>query len=126
MDAAAPAGAILVVEDDQQIAAILTDLLEGEGYRVATAVDGQALALAQADPPALVLLDVMMPGMDGAEVCRRLKADPRTRDVPVVFVTALPPDVLLARLGGCAYEGLIRKPFGLDEVLATVRRMTSE
>jgi CheY-like chemotaxis protein len=124
MDAAGSGRFVLVVEDDLQIAAILADLLEGEGYRVATAVDGQALPLALADPPDLVLLDVMMPGMDGAEVCRRLNADPRTRDVPIVFLTAMPPDALLPRIADCAYRGLIRKPFGLDEVLDAVRRMT--
>ncbi len=116
------AGAVLVVEDDPHIAGVLTDLLEDEGYRVRLGVDGQALAAALADPPRLVLLDVMMPGMDGIEVCRRLKGDPRTRDVPVVFVTAMPTDVLSTRLGDTPYEGVIRKPFTLLDVLDTVQR----
>ena len=113
---------VLVVEDDPHIAGVLTDLLEDEGYRVRLGVDGQALAAALADPPRLVLLDVMMPGMDGIEVCRRLKGDPRTRDVPVVFVTAMPTDVLSTRLGDTPYEGVIRKPFTLLDVLDTVQR----
>ncbi len=116
------AGAVLVVEDDPHIAGVLTDLLEDEGYRVRLGVDGQALAAALTDPPRLVLLDVMMPGMDGIEVCRRLKGDPRTRDVPVVFVTAMPTDVLSTRLGDTPYEGVIRKPFTLLDVLDTVQR----
>ena len=122
MSAGQPSGSILVVEDDLQIAAVLADLLEGEGYRVTTGVNGAAVDQALAHPPGLVLLDVMMPGMDGTEVCRRLNADPRTRDVPVVFLTAMPPHVLASRLAGCSYKSVIRKPFGLTEVLDAVER----
>ena len=116
------AAIVLIVEDDQQIVGVLTDLLVDEGYRVIAGVDGQGLAVALAEPPALVLLDVMMPGMDGVEVCRRLRADPRTRDVPIVFLTAVPPEVLAQQLGDLPYQGVIRKPFRLDEVLDTVER----
>ena len=122
MSAEQDSGSVLVVEDDLQIAAVLTDLLESEGYRVTTSVNGAAVGQAQAEPPDLVLLDVMMPGMDGTEVCRHLNADPRTRDVPVVFLTAMPPDVLAPRLVGCTYRTVIRKPFSLTEVLDTVER----
>jgi CheY-like chemotaxis protein len=112
---------VLVVEDDPQIAGVLTDLLEDEGYRVATGVVGQGLAAALADPPNMILLDVMMPGMNGIEVCRRLKSDSRTQDVPVVFITAMPIDVLTGQLDNCPYEGVIRKPFLLLEIVETVR-----
>ncbi len=115
-------GSVMVVEDDLHIAGVLTDLLEDEGYRVTTGVDGDALVTVFAAPPRPILLDVMMPGMDGIEFCRRLKGDPRTRDIPVVFVTAMPTDVLTARLGDCPYEGVIRKPFTLTEVLDAVER----
>lgn len=113
---------VLVVDDDAQIASIIADLLEGEGYAVRTGVNGAALSAALADPPGLVLLDLMMPVMDGSEVCRRLNRDPRTKDVPIVFLTALPPDVAARRLAGCDYERIIRKPFSLTEILATVER----
>jgi putative two-component system response regulator len=80
---------ILVVDDFKTNVEYLRDILEAE-YRVLAAYRGdQALALATAEKPDLILLDVMMPGMDGYEVCRRLKADPRTRGIPVIFVTAL-------------------------------------
>lgn len=115
-------GQILVVEDDLGIAALLTDVLEDEGYRVTTSVDGAAVLLALASPPDLVLTDVLMPGLDGTEVCRQLKADPRTRAVPVVLMTALPPDLVAARIAGCAYEGLLHKPFDVSTILATVAR----
>ena len=113
---------ILIVEDEPGIAEILADLLADEGYAPAISADGAALAAARADPPGLVLLDAMMPGMDGPEVCRRLKADPRTAQVPVVFLTALPTQALAARLGECPHEGVLPKPFHLDDVLAVVRR----
>ena len=112
---------VLIVEDEPGIAAILADLLADEGYAPAVSADGAALAEARADPPGLVLLDAMMPGMDGPEVCRRLKADPRTVRVPVVFVTAMPREALAARLGDCPHEGVLPKPFHLDDVLALVR-----
>ena len=115
-------GRILIVEDEPGLAEVLTDLLGDEGYQTAVSVDGAALAAARANPPGLILLDAMMPGMDGPEVCRRLKADPRTARVPVVFVTAMPRDTLAARLGDCPHEGVLPKPFSLDDVLAVVRR----
>ena len=68
---------VLIVEDEPTIAETLADLLSDEGYVPTIGVDGAALAVAHAEPPALILLDAMMPGLDGAEVCRRLKADPR-------------------------------------------------
>ncbi len=105
---------VLIVEDEAGIAEVLADLLGDEGYETAVSVDGAALAEAADAPPALILLDVMMPGMDGPEVCRRLKADPRTARVPVLF--------LAARLGDCAHEGLLGKPFDVDELLAAVRQ----
>ena len=113
---------VLVIEDDPGIAGILVDVLGDEGYRVATADDGRALALALTEPPDLILLDVMMPGMSGVEVCRRLRADPRTAAVPVVFLTAVPHDVLRPQVAAYAPRALLRKPFGLAEVLEVVER----
>lgn len=113
---------VLVVDDDAQIAAVIADLLESEGYGVRTGVDGGALSTALADPPGLVLLDLMMPVMDGTEVCRRLNSDARTKHVPIVVLTALPPDVAARRLTGCDYRRIIRKPFSLTEILDTVAR----
>ena len=79
---------ILVVDDTALNLALVTDLLKGS-YKIKVATNGErALAIAAASPPDLILLDVMMPVMDGYETCRRLKADERLRDIPVIFLTA--------------------------------------
>ena len=113
---------VLIVEDEAGIAEGLADLLGDGGYVTGVSLGRAALGAVVDAPPALILLDVMMPGMDGPEVCRRLKADPRTAAVPVVFITALPPETLAARLGDCPHDGVLPKPFHLDDVLAVVRR----
>jgi CheY-like chemotaxis protein len=80
---------ILIVDDVPKNLQVLALLLDKAGYRVSMAMDGpQALAMVAQEPPDLVLLDIMMSGMDGLEVCRRLKADPGTREIPVIFLTA--------------------------------------
>mgnify|MGYP001821810001 CR=1 FL=1 len=79
---------ILVVDDNAANLDVMLQLLEPLGYELAIATSGEkALRVADHFRPDLVLLDVMMPGMDGYEVCRQLKAEPATRDIPVVFVT---------------------------------------
>src|SRR3954451_13579926 len=81
---------ILVVDDIEANVRVLEAKLTAEYYDVISATDGStALAMAAADTPDIILLDIMMPGMDGFEVCRRLKDDPLTRHIPVVLVTAL-------------------------------------
>jgi putative two-component system response regulator len=85
-----PRTTLLVVDDTPENLAILVGLLQPE-YRVCVATDGsRALGIIESnDPPDLILLDVMMPGMSGFEVCKRIKANPRRRDIPIIFVTAL-------------------------------------
>ncbi|MBF0256250.1 MAG: hybrid sensor histidine kinase/response regulator [Gammaproteobacteria bacterium] len=112
---------ILVVDDELINLQILTDLLEHH-YQVMAAPQGEkALQLAVQQPqPDLILLDIMMPDMNGFEVCRRLKSDPQTRDIPVIFVTALTDTQQESQglaLGAVDY---ITKPFSADVVLARV------
>src|SRR5215475_1061048 len=80
---------ILVVDDEADSLSLLTGILASEGYRVRAAENG-GLALASVDAwlPELILLDIRMPGMDGFEVCRRLKAGDKSQNVPVIFITA--------------------------------------
>jgi PAS domain S-box-containing protein len=112
---------ILVVDDSAPNLALLLDLLSGSGYRVSAAEDGES-ALEQAGyaRPDLILLDVLMPGMDGFAVCARLKANPATQDIPVIFLTALADTVDKVKgfeLGAVDY---ITKPFQIAEVSARV------
>jgi two-component system alkaline phosphatase synthesis response regulator PhoP len=82
-------GRILVVDDEIYIVHILDFSLGMEGYEVLTALDGeQALEKARNEKPDLIVLDIMMPKLDGYETCRRLKADPETKDVPVILLSA--------------------------------------
>jgi CheY-like chemotaxis protein len=111
---------ILLVDDQPANLNLLYELLEGEGYRISVAPSGPvALKVVEQAEPDLILLDVMMPGMDGFEVCRRLKQDEKTQDIPVVFITALTEDVVQGfQAGGVDY---ITKPFRDEEVLVRVR-----
>ncbi|MEG4589050.1 response regulator [Microcoleus sp. MOSTC5] len=113
---------ILVVDDTPTNLQVLFDLLSEQGYRVAIAKNGEtALQRVQLSEPNLILLDVMMPGIDGFETCQRLKANPATRDIPVIFMTALSDSVDQVKglsLGAVDY---ITKPIQHEEVLARIR-----
>ena len=113
---------ILVVDDTPASLQLLADLLTEAGYVVRVAPEGSmALHSALARPPALILLDVRMPGMDGYELCQRLKEAAQTRDVPVIFLSALRETTDKVRgfaLGAVDYIG---KPYQAEEVLARVR-----
>lgn len=119
---AADTGYILAVDDTPMSLRLLTEILRSDGHTVRSAVSGElALRAARAQPPQLVLLDVNMPEMDGFEVCRRLKQEPRLRDVPVIFVSALSDTedkVKGFNLGAVDY---VTKPFQRQELLARVR-----
>jgi PAS domain S-box-containing protein len=117
-----PHNDILIVDDEVANLKLLAQLLAQQGYQVRPAERPQlAIDSARAQPPALILLDVKMPKMDGFEVCRRLKQDERTHDIPIIFISAL-QDVL-DRVRGFNAGGVdfITKPIQEDEVLARVR-----
>jgi len=107
-------GRILVVDDDPRLLHIVEMYLSIEGYDVVTAENGEdGLKEAEAARPDLVILDIMMPGMDGIEACRRIRTNAETQSVPVVMFSALSSDddVERARLAGANH--LITKPFNL-------------
>ena len=122
MTAALAPKTILVVDDNPTNLDVLSETLTSVGFRVAFAVDGEsAIKQVKYRPPELILLDVMMPGIDGFETCQRLKADPITKDVPVIFTTALVDAANKVKglsLGAVDY---ITKPFQHEEVIARVR-----
>ena len=102
---------ILVVDDDPSNRKLLDTLLRHEGYAVTSAASGAAaLAAVAIRPPDLILLDLMMPDMDGFDVVRRLRASPETSSVPVVMVTALNDDASRLRLAAAGVDRLIVKP----------------
>ncbi len=112
---------ILVIEDEEKILNFLRRGLIYEGYRVETAMDGSAgLASARDNPPDLVILDWMLPGIDGLEVCRRLRA---ASNVPILMLTA--KDAVADRVQGldAGADDYLVKPFALDEVLARLRAL---
>jgi sigma-B regulation protein RsbU (phosphoserine phosphatase) len=119
--AGASKGNILIVDDTPANLRLLSQMLAEQGYRARPVPDGTlALAAARAEPPDLVLLDVRMPEMDGYEVCEHLKADAETRDIPVIFISALDATqdkVRAFTAGGVDY---VTKPFQTEEVLARV------
>lgn len=122
VDTLAQESTILVVDDMPTNLQVLFDLLTEQGYRVAIAKNGEtALQRLQTSQPNLILLDVMMPGIDGFETCQRIKANPTTQNVPVIFMTALSDSVDKVKglsLGAVDY---ITKPIQHEEVLARIR-----
>ena len=113
---------ILIVEDEPDILEVLEYNLKRESYRVLTAKSGTAgLALSRSENPDLVLLDLMLPGMDGIDVCRKIKEDPLTRSIPIVMVTAKgeESDVVLGL--GMGADDYVTKPFSPRELIARVK-----
>src|SRR3569623_1043773 len=116
---------ILVVDDIEANVRLLEAKLSAEYYQVLPVTDGvTALALAASEKPDIILLDVMMPGMDGFQVCRRLKDDPATRHIPVVLVTAL--DGRADRIAGldAGADEFLTKPIDDIMLFARVRSLT--
>ncbi len=113
---------ILVVDDEPGVRGFLRDLLAEEGYEVVLASDGEeALGLAELENPEVILLDINMPGIDGIEVCKRLKAREETRYIPIIIITALDDRGFLAYLEGA--DDFIIKPFNSMELTFRVRSM---
>jgi signal transduction histidine kinase len=116
------AGSVLVIDDVPDNLRLLSGILKGQGYKPRPVPNGRlGLRAARNDPPDLILLDVDMPGMNGFEVCRALKADEKTRDIPVIFVSAL--EGTADKVEGLSVGGVdyISKPYQAEEVLARVR-----
>lgn len=115
---------ILIVDDNPTNLLLLKNLLRQQGYEVRCARSGKmALYSAQAFPPDLILLDIMMPEMDGYEVCRRLKASAATAQVPVVFVSALDAATEKEQAFAVGAVDYISKPYQIQDILYKVQQM---
>jgi two-component system cell cycle response regulator DivK len=114
---------ILLVEDNERNVKLLRDVLRATGYRTLEASTGHhALALAAAHEPALVLMDIRLPDMDGVEALRRLRLDERTASIPVLAVTAQAMKGDSERFTEAGFDGYLSKPVDVDALLAAVER----
>lgn len=114
---------ILIIEDDPDIADILRYSLEVKKFetRVAfTGKDGLSASLDRDNPPALILLDLLLPGMNGIEICRRLRREPLTERVPIIMVTAKASETDFANARAVGVDDYITKPFSIHEVLERI------
>jgi two-component system cell cycle response regulator DivK len=113
---------ILVIEDHEDNRRILRDLLTSAGYEPIEAVTGEeGVSLAETHSPDLILMDIQLPGLDGYEATRRIKANPALRQIPIIAVTsyALSGDDVKAQEAGC--DGYVTKPFSPRALLAKIR-----
>ncbi len=115
---------VLIVDDNHQNLELLQAYLEEFHCRTLTAYDGpEALEILKKKPPDLVILDIMMPQMSGFEVCRRLKKDPKTTDIPVIMVTALNEPGDIERSIDCGADDFLSKPVNKWELMTRVKTM---
>jgi two-component system cell cycle response regulator DivK len=115
---------ILIVEDNLKNMKLVRDLLKAKGYETLEATTGeQGVALALAHEPDLVLMDIQLPDINGIEAFERIRADPRTADVPVVAFTASVTPTDRNRITQAGFSGFVSKPIELKQFLATIKRM---
>lgn len=111
---------ILIVDDSQSILDVMSLALEAEGYEVITSATDAPLRHMQGDLPDLILLDVLLSGEDGGEICQRLKSDERTRHIPIILISAHAG--LHETAARCGADGFLIKPFHLQELREVVNR----
>jgi two-component system, cell cycle response regulator DivK len=117
------AGHVLIVEDNELNMKLVRDVLQASGYRTLEATSGEAaLELVRSHMPALVVLDVQLPGIDGVETLAALRADERTASIPAVALTAQAMTGDGRRFLDAGFDEYLSKPVDLEELLATVRR----
>ncbi|WP_370327751.1 response regulator transcription factor [Euzebya sp.] len=117
----------MAVDDDHVIRGLLEVNLEMEGHDVVTAVDGRdALEKVQTDPPDLILLDVMMPNVNGWQVAETLKQDPRTRTIPIIFLSARAMEADVRKGTDLGVQAYVTKPFDPIDLMELVNRLIAE
>lgn len=114
---------ILVIDDDRMVHAMLKPILGAHGFVVSSAFNGEAgLAMAETGQPDLIILDVIMPTLKGREVCKRLKASPLTKDIPVLFLTAKDSDDDVAAELSAGAIGHLTKPLNSTGLIRSVKK----
>ena len=116
---------ILIVDDEEDVLLVLEKGLMSAGYSVISADNGSdAIKLARAERPDLIILDVVMPEMDGSEVAASLRQDPSTNDIPVIFLTCILTKQEEARMGHLIAKNIfVAKPYKIEELLAQVEKL---
>ena len=117
-----PGELILIVEDNEKNRKLERDILQFHGYRTMEADTAEeGIGLAQATPPALILMDIQLPGMNGIEALQHLRGDPRTRAIPVIAVTASAMTHDRQKIMAAGFDGYLAKPIEVTQFVATVR-----
>ena len=112
---------ILIIDDEHNLVDAISNILKHEGFVTIEAFDGESgLKKAQQEKPHIIILDIMMPGMDGFEVLKRLKEDPSTADIPVIMLTAKTEDSAVIESWRKGADFYIPKPFEIDELLHVI------
>lgn len=115
---------ILVIDDDESILDAVSLILQDEGYEVSSSIKGdEAVSLVHAFKPDVILLDVLMSGKDGREICMLLKRDASTRQIPIIMISAHPTAQADAKTSGA--DAFLAKPFDTDQLLKMISRYTS-
>ena len=115
---------ILVIDDNPVIVRLDKSLLGSKHYEVLTALDGEeGLKMARERSPDIIFLDIILPGMHGFEVCKRLKEDPGTRHIPVIIVTGSGLEDIARNEPTLKADGYIKKPYGLDELMKAIEEV---
>ena len=115
---------ILIVEDNEKNRKLVRDVLQFRGYQTLEAENAEeGIRLAQESRPALILMDIQLPGMNGIEALRRLRADPRTKKIPVIAVTASAMTHDRQKIMAAGFDGYQSKPINVKEFIAAVREM---
>src|SRR5258708_2442018 len=113
---------LLIVDDTPDTLQLLSDVLEDEGYHIRALNDSEkVIETVRGDPPDLILLDINMPGLNGYEVCERLKKDSKLKDIPVLFLSALTDTMAQVRAFQAGGVDYVTKPFRVEELRARVR-----
>ncbi len=118
---------VLIVEDEANLRAAIREILQLSGYEPSEAVDGrEGLAKADALRPALILLDIEMPGLDGYEICRRLKANPSTAPIPVILMTGSKETKVAPLAFEAGAAACLMKPFGIGPLMALIKEILAD
>lgn len=115
---------ILIVEDEPNIVIPLEFLMEQNDFDVKVAITGEeAIEIVENFKPDLILLDIMLPGMDGYEVCQKVRQNPELLETKIIFLSALARDIDIAKGMGLSADGFITKPFSISDVVDNVRKL---